>query len=189
MIGSTGVDLSGFDDVTTGLGTILFTTSNPGNNSFLAFFDHDIDPAVYWDESGSVTGTPIAGQSWEIDEPGWSDGDIVENFTAGSLDNGIGTSIHGNTEFPDDVSMAMGWDFFLAAGETATITLTLSEQMPPSGFFLTQWDMGTETGFYFSGNLDIRSDEQAPVPEPATMLLFGTGLAGLAGASRRRSKK
>jgi hypothetical protein len=176
-----------FDD-STGLGSITVTISGAGAHYVSLFVDHEIDTSENGldNENGSATGTPAVGLSWEIDEPGYFDGDIWDNFSGSTLDNGIGTSVYGDTTFPEDVSMALGWDFSLDAGETALITFLLAEAAP-NGFYLTHFDPDTDGSVFFSSSLNIRGGgPPGVIPEPGTMLLFGTGLLGFAGVGRKK---
>jgi hypothetical protein len=180
-----GVDVSLFDQVS-GIGTITAEITGIGDHIFGAFFDHEVVETVntFFNESGAVNnlGDLAAGQSWEIDEPGWKLGDIYDNFVNSALDGTNG--VPAGSE--NDVSMAMGWDFTLAAGETATITLSLSELMPTGGFFLSHYDSMSDYTIYYSSALEITGDG-APVPEPSTVILMAIGLAGLS-ASRRMAR-
>lgn len=175
-----GFNSAGFD-WDTGLGTLQWTTNVAGNHKFIAFFDHEIDAEIntLYNETGAFAGSAGAGQSWEIDEPGYIHGDIYTNVITGLLDN------MNQSGQPDDISMAMGWDFFLQAGQRGTIALCLSEEAP-AGFYLEHADPDSGATIYFSGNLAISDGSADPVPEPATIVLMLTGLAGLAGFRKRK---
>jgi len=163
--------------LTNGLGTLTWATNVAGSHTIIGFFDHEIDELIntYYNEYGSTGGSPLAGQSWEIDEPGYSFGNIYVNVLAGSLDNSNGVP----STSPDDVSMAMGWNFSLLSGQTATLSYFLSGTAPLSGFYLAQTDPDSNASIYFTSSINIQGGGPQPVPEPSTLLMLGTALSGI----------
>jgi hypothetical protein len=181
--GPAGINLGGFNTAT-GLGTITATVIGAGSHYLIAFFDHEIDEALntFYNEYGAVNGVAAAGQSWEIDEPGYVYGDIYENFKAGALDNSNGVP----SSAPDDVSMALGWNFILALDGTETATITfVASTIAPSGFYLKQFDPDSKASIFLSSTLDIEGGGTPQVPEPGTLMLLGLGLLGIVGVRRK----
>ena len=196
LSGVAGVDDTAFD-YSLGIGNIIVTTSGVGAHNVDLFLDHDVDPLDFFSEFGTVIGVPVAGQSWEIDEPGFGAGrlgtggvsyfgDIFVNFVASTYDNQMFFDAVDNQSLtpPDDVSMGLGFDFSLLAGQTAVITFGVS-QSDPGGFHLQQTSSSSES-IFFSGVLDIQGGSPpVPVPEPSTLGLLGAGLLGLFMRRRR----
>lgn len=170
-----------------GLGTMTFTITGTGSHSFSAFFDFELDEAnnTFFNEFGSTGGNLAAGQSWEIDEPGYVFGDIYDNMLGNTLDNT--NSVPAGLE--DDVSFALGWNFTLTAGDIAIINLNLSDVLNTPGFYLQHADNEVGPNFDLSESVYYWSELTfSPIPVPAAIWLFGSGLVGLIGLGHRKKK-
>jgi len=177
------INTNAFDSIS-GLGSIDVTISSAGVHTFDVFFDHEIDEPIntFFNENGAFFGVASVGQSWEIDEPGTTGGNIFDNFLASTLDNSIG----GLVTFPDDVSMALGWDFTLGVGEAAFINLLLDVIAPTNGFYLVHSDPDSNKSIYLSSELRIETNT---ISEPGILGLLLIGIAAISVGMRRKSSR
>ena len=149
-------------------GDIFFETDD-SNSGYDYVLDMDFDSGTYSVISGDfetdkTTGGPsgVNGLDWRYSSGGTvlSSGNVFNDYQTGLSDSEMGGSVTGGLHNAVVVDLA-----FLGAGTDFTSYFTMT-----------------------CGN-DIVNGSTAPVPEPATMLLLGTGLIGLAGIGRKKLMK
>ena len=182
----------------TGLGTVTLTYNpGPGNYNVSLWLFEELFPATATNEFGAAFGLLGAGESWQIDVPDNSyglelgtlgAGSIVANNAASALDNtnyvpgGLVDDAFQCFDDPncnDYTSMALGFNFTLAAGEQELLTFKVSTTAPASGFYLKQVAPvdsanSQEINYFFSATAETQPVGTSGVPEPSSWVFAVT---------------
>lgn len=179
-----------FADVDTGGGAATATSGGNSTGSNLLYWDLDTSGNIFtatWDDVGYYYEATDSLNAFQLalinrDDTGTGNFDIVFryediNWTTGDASGGSGGL--GGTVARAGWNSGNGTDYFElseSGDQAAMLALEGSSNVSDPGIYM----------FQVRGGQVIPTD---PIPEPATMLLLGSGLVGLAGFRRKKNLK
>ncbi len=163
-------------DYTTNSSTIL-TLTGLGAHTELAL-DFDLYLFGSWDGENTTYGKDYFGLMGDGVDDIWT---FTNHQTQGQTYPGSPSEIYGSGSSATYVYR----DFDLTGTGTGINIAHTGDT-----FSMTFYSNTTQSDEWWGiDNVQVSINNDTPIPEPATMLLFGTGLVGLLGAKRRKNKK